>query len=164
MNHTMKLTRRVKVKYLFMVMLLYLLSSCSSTETTGEDDWDIEGVTLYYYQHGHSGTGQAVVFVEDNLFGNYIKSIYNDRVPDDYASEAYRILISDETKVYNSGTGEEIDQNSEDLHHITFRGGRASVKVQEDFEATRIERGIYRLQPKLNSNLYSRRDSTITSE
>ncbi|MDG5786275.1 hypothetical protein QA612_02150 [Evansella sp. AB-P1] len=128
-------------KRLLLVSLVYFfLIGC---ETTNEDEYDFNGRSL-----GISHMENLVtVFVEDNFMGTEIGPFDQQSFNrDTYEVEAYRVLLTEDTRIILDETEEEIDMiiredealeltryNDNIVSLFTGNGREISIKVEEPF-------------------------------
>lgn len=96
-------------KYMFLLSIFVIVLTALGCSEEEEAVYELNG-RLAGYGYYHFNTDVMLnVFVEDNLFGSFLKYSYWDPVPDDYELEAYRLIITEETNVYLGDTDETIN-------------------------------------------------------
>ncbi|MCD8510241.1 MAG: hypothetical protein LRY73_10450 [Bacillus sp. (in: Bacteria)] len=96
-----------KIIFLLSIFLVILtVLGCSEEE---EGVYELDGRLSGYGYYNFNTDVMLNIFVEDNLFGSYLKYSYWEPVPEDYELEAYRLIITEETTVYLGDTDETIN-------------------------------------------------------
>ncbi|UCZ54125.1 hypothetical protein LGQ02_04920 [Bacillus shivajii] len=150
------------MKYLSLILLVIVtLTACSDTESINESEFDIEGIALNFY-YPPEGIGHALIFVEDNLFGSYMKFMYQGEVPEDYLLEAYRLWIPPETDIYSKDTGEKITKEDGLRTHSFEQASEIFINVKEDFESETMNRGGYVVHNPMLLPVYTAKEIYIS--